>query len=330
MANISDRQVRAAISAIVAKEKRHPTLSPSRANERDRVWIRRNLRSHLEPIVSEMQLNPAGLKRLLSRHQLDVRRYRKKKEPEKKKLFAELARRYQTGSRNKSKAIKRLKGRPYLAAPLFIDKPASIFVYPSGMLVEDHIESGNSWVKLIWRDDHDVEGKDVSAKFFFAWQNPFDYLTVINVNADLAVRGQCTLSASPGLIFGGSSNLFLTTQLKVHMSGTAIGGHDQERKLTSFSVDTWGSLWGGDPASSTEDVFSTVNLAYNQIVVDAGQLVIVEVAMIADYWLDDGAVELIFARDPPYVSCPGVTIEILSAPAVVGANTTVGLDLDPG
>src|SRR6185312_3022078 len=146
-------------------------------------------------------------------------------------------------------------------------------------------------------------------KFFFVWENPFDYITVINVNADLAIRGQCTLSASSGVLLGGSSDLFLTTQLKVHMSGVALGGHDQEKKITSFGAGAWGGIFGRDSVSHTEDVFTTLTLSYKQLLVDIRQLIIIEVSMIAAYWIDDGSIDLIFARDHPYVSCPGIVIE---------------------
>jgi hypothetical protein len=61
------------------------------------------------------------------------------------------------------------------------------------MLVEDNIESGNSWAKLIWEDSQNVQYKETSVRFFFAWTNPFDYLVVINVNADLVARGNARL-----------------------------------------------------------------------------------------------------------------------------------------
>jgi hypothetical protein len=68
------------------------------------------------------------------------------------------------------------------------------------MLVEDHIESGNSWAKLIWIDSQSGDWVDTTTRFFFVWTNPAEYLVVINVISDLVVRGQCTASAFPGMI----------------------------------------------------------------------------------------------------------------------------------
>lgn len=123
------------------------------------------------------------------------------------------------------------------------------------MLVEDHIESGNSWAKLIWTDSQSGDWVHTTTRFFFAW--PSDYIVVINVSSDLDVRGQCTASAFPGLIFGGQTAIFVTTQLKVHLAGIALGGHDQEQSITSFVADTWGSIFGGDDETLSEDILST-------------------------------------------------------------------------
>jgi len=182
------------------------------------------------------------------------------------------------------------------------------------MLVEDHIESGNSWAKLIWEDSQDVQSKETSVRFFFAWTNPFDYLVVINVSADLVVRGQCTLTAFPGLLFGGWTSLFVTTQLKVHLSGVAIGGHDQEQAIAGLDADTWGSIFGGDKSSTSEDVFATANLSLKQVLIGVQQLVIIEISMIAAYHIENGTVSLIFAKDHPFVACPAVMIDVLAPP----------------
>jgi hypothetical protein len=315
VAKISKSQVQAAVSAIIEREQREGMVSPIlHINESNRVWIRRNLRKHLEPVLSKMGLEKDKIQERVTRHQDEVRKHLEKHESKTAKRLSALTKSYEKAWANRQAAIKHLAAAPFVSAPLILDKPSSIFVYPSGMLAEDHIASGNSWAKIIWTDSQDVEGKDASVRFFFAWTNPFDYIVVTNVSADLIVRGQCTVSAFPGLLFGGSTSLFLTTQLKVHLSGVAIGGHDQEQKITSFGADTWGSLFGGDKESRTEDVFSTAKLSCQQVLVDVHQLVIIEVSMIASYWIDNGSVTLIFARDHPYVACPAVMIETLAPP----------------
>jgi hypothetical protein len=315
VAKISKSQVQVAVKAIIEREQREGMASPIlQINESNRVWIRRNLRKHLEPVFSEMRLNKDKIQESVTRHQDEVRQYLKKQESKTAKLRSTLTKSYERAWTNRQAAIKHLAGAPFVSAPLILDKPNAIFVYPSGMLAEDHIESGNSWAKIIWEDSQDVQYKETSVRFLFAWTNPFDYLVVINVSADLVVRGQCTLTAFPGLLFGGWTSLFLTSQLTVYLSGVAIGGSDQEQKITSFDADTWGSLFGGDKESRSEDVFATANLSLKQVLVDPHQLVIVDVRMIAAYHIDNGTVSLIFARDLPYVACPAVMLEILAPP----------------
>jgi hypothetical protein len=314
MAKLSKSKVRSAISAIIEGEEREGALSPFDINARNRVWIRRNLRKHLEPIMTGGGFDKEKANQLLARHQRDVEAYLKKQEKMAAKHDAELTKTYRKAWDNRRAALKHLMQGPIILAPIILDQPFSIFTFPSAMLVEDHIESGNSWAKLLWSDNHDVEGKHVSVRFFFAWENPNDYLVVINVRANIIARGQCKASAYPGLFLGGWSNLFLTTQLRLHLSGAVIGGNDQEQKITALSADTWGSIVGGDKVSDLEDVFSEKSLAIHQVILDPGQTVIIDVKMLASYYIDNGAVDLVFAREHPYVACPAVTIEVLSAP----------------
>jgi len=247
VARTSKSEIKAAVSAIVEREQRKGIASPIlHVNEGNRIWIRSNLRKNLEPVFSKIGLEKDEIQAIVARHQDEVRQYLKAQEPKTARLLSGLTKSYQKALGNRQAAIRHLAGAPFISAPRILDKPVSIFVYPSGMLVEDHIESGNSWAKLIWTDSQSGDWVHTTTRFFFAWTNPSDYIVVINVSSDLDVRGQCTASAFPGLIFGGQTAIFVTTQLKVHLAGIALGGHDQEQSITSFVADTWGSIFGGD------------------------------------------------------------------------------------
>ena len=264
MARISKSDIKAAVSAIVEREQRKGIASPIlHVNEGNRIWIRSNLRKNLEPVFSKIGLEKDEIQVIVARHQDEVRQYLKAQEPKTARLLSGLTKSYQKALGNRQAAIRHLAGAPFISAPLILDKPVSIFVYPSGMLVEDHIESGNSWAKLIWTDSQSGDWVHTTTRFFFAWTNPSDYMDV---------RGQCTASAFPGLIFGGQTAIFVTTQLKVHLAGIALGGYDQEQSITSFVADTWGSIFGGDDETLSEDILSTKSLSYKQILVDVHQL----------------------------------------------------------
>jgi hypothetical protein len=314
MKQLSKSKVRSAVSAIIEKEQREGTLSPLHINERNQLWIRRNLRKHLEPVLIGGEFDKERANQLLARHREEVESYLQKQEKRSAKQASAISKAYRRAWDNRRAALKHLGNKPYTLAPTILDQPFSIFTFPSAMLVEDNIESGNSWAKLLWSDDQDIESKDVSVRFFFVWENPNDYLAVINIRASLIARGQCKVSAYPGLFLGGWSSLFLTTQLRAHLSGTVIGGNAQEQKITSLGADTWGSIVGGDKSSDLEDIFSEKNLAIEQIIVEPRQMVIIDVKLLAIYYIDNGRVDLVFARDHPYVACPAVTIEVLSAP----------------
>ena len=313
MRKLSKSKVRAAVSAIIESEEREG-IAPLDINERNRLWIHRNLRKHLQPMLSEMRFDKDKTDQRLARHRKDVESYLEKQEKKSARQATAVTKAYKKAWDNRRAALTHLGNKPYILAPTILDAPFSIFTFPSAMLVEDHIESGNSWAKILWSDDHDVESKRVSVRFFFAWENPNDYLSVINIRAGIIARGQCRVSAYPGVILGGWSSLFLTTQLRAHLSGAVIGGNEQEQKITSLWADTWGSIVGGDKSSDLEDIFSEKNLAIETILVEARQMVIIDVKLLALYYIDNGRVDLTFVRDHPYVACPAVTIEVLSAP----------------
>jgi len=71
-----------------------------------------------------------------------------------------------------------------------------------------------------------------------------------------------------------------------------------------LDADTWGSIFGGDKSSTSEDVFATANLSLKQVLIGVQQLVIIEISMIAAYHIENGTVSLIFAKDHPFVACP--------------------------
>src|SRR2546429_6902030 len=73
VAKISKSQVKAAVKAIIEREQREGMASPIlQINESNRVWIRRNLRNHLEPVFSEMRLNKDKIQEGVTRHQDEV------------------------------------------------------------------------------------------------------------------------------------------------------------------------------------------------------------------------------------------------------------------
>jgi len=314
MRKLSKSKVRSAVAAIIEREEREGILAPLDSNERNRLWIRRNLRKHLQPLLSEMKFDKDKADQLLTRHRKDVEAYLQKQEKKSARQAAAVTKAYRKAWDNRRAALTHLGNKPYIPAPTILDTPFSVFTFPSAMLVEDHIESGNSWAKILWSDDHDVESKRVSVRFFFVWENPNDYVSVINIRASIIARGQCMVSAYPGVILGGWSSLFLTTQLRAHLSGAVIGGNEQEQKITSLWADTWGSIVGGNKSSDLEDIFSEKNLAIETILVEPRQMVIIDVKMMASYYIDNGRVDLTFVRDHPYVACPAVTIEVLSEP----------------
>ena len=324
MAKISERQIQDAVSRIVEKEQRPKTPTPAVIAERNRIWARRHLAKRLQPVFAEAGLDLKKINDIISDHQNEFREYLKSQDALTDKAMAELTQRSREALINKRAALEHLIGKPLTLSPIAIDRPASIYANPSGMLVDDHIESWNSWAKVIWEDDNDIYGKFVSVRFLFAWENSSEFVSVINVNSDVVVRGQCTLYAFPGYVLGGLATVYLGAWLKVHLGGIAIEGQPgQERRIDAFHADTWGALFGGSPDAEGRDINSTYNLSCRNILVQPNQLVIFEVALFADYWIDNGLITLHFNKDP-YIKCPVLVVELLSSPKVASTNARLG------
>jgi hypothetical protein len=163
MTNASQSSVQAAIAAIIEREQRERTVPPEFIFQRNQVWINRNLSKHLEPVFAEVArkigLDKNKLDEAVAQHEQEVTQYLKEQEAETNRNLAALTKIYREGLANRKAALERL-------GILVLDKPISIFGQPSGFLVDDHIESWNSWAKVVASiTDPD---QDLRISFFFS------------------------------------------------------------------------------------------------------------------------------------------------------------------
>ena len=79
MRKLSKSKVRSAVSAIIEREEREG-IAPLDSNERNRLWIHRNLRKHLQPVLAEMRFDKDKADQRLARHRKEVESYLEKQE----------------------------------------------------------------------------------------------------------------------------------------------------------------------------------------------------------------------------------------------------------
>jgi hypothetical protein len=315
MKTTTDSQLQAAVAAIVKRERSTPRKAEAPAVAK-LSKLRRKHGRQLERALAEAGVVTDDMKRLHLDYRAaanDLIAFRSRAG-----AGAEAAKHRDAFLANRKRALGHVAGKLFAVTPIVLDKPLSILFQPSGMYVEDRIASFDSWAKFFHEDAADTGYRELAVKFFFSWQNPSDYVAVINVRADLLVRGLCLANAVGSTWTGGDALVNLWSSLRIHAPGGAIGNR-QTKALATVQADCWPGIFAsaGDVQSVLLDEATSLEFAY--LLVDPGQLLVIEVALTGDYAIDDGGVQLAFSNDYR-VTCPGVVVELLTAPTVTGAG----------
>ncbi len=309
-----DSQLKAAVDAI-KQRKRADIYQASVAQRVSLAKPRRNLGKNLQPLLSNAGLDLKKIDQSLARHQAKVRQLLRTEKAATAKQLAYLAKARQPGLANTRRAIERLASKAYLTTPIPIATPYLIYATPVGMLTDSHAEPWNNWGRVTFSVSTDTGDSTAKLNFYFAWQNPSDYLAVINCTADVVASGECLVDANPGFLFGGSASLHLRAELTVFVGNTEIYWQQgQTHEIVSLSADG-GNIFGLGPVV-TRTISDTSHLSCNYIEVQGNQLVVFEVAFVAEYSIDDGNVVLNFGNSNPgyQVLCPALNIDLLTQP----------------
>jgi hypothetical protein len=198
------------------------------------------------------------------------------------------------------------------------------------MLTDSRTIPGNNVAKIKF-ETHDDTGGDnpfVSLYFFFFWKNESQFVQVIHANADLVLTGWCGVRAETSFWGGSQCSMNLKARLRVFVEGQEISSDSHQTTPIGDPISaTGGSDIFGDADPESENIFDTVNVSCSRIFVDSDQLVLFEVGMIASYSIDNGSAGLAFCDvvggDLPlfdgFVICPGLNIELLTAPGVTSS-----------
>jgi hypothetical protein len=316
---IDRARLQAAVRAI--EKRRRPDINQIGLAQRSQIAkLRRDLGPRLEPVFADAGLDVKKINQILTQHQSDVRRALAKHKAETSKEVAALRNTLQQGIENKRKALEQIAGKPYLTTPIPILTPFFIYALPAGMLHDSHIEPSNNWAKLTYTDSRNVTYPPVKLSFYFAWQNPVNYVAVINCDTDLVVNGVCQARADPGFFLPGSAWLGLWAELNVYLGETEINWQaGQLSQIAGISAEGgWGPFGDGDLES--KNISDTYHLSCSDILVQGDQVVIFEVSCVASYWIDEGGdIVLDFDFDPAnyQIMCPALNIDLLTPPGSV-------------
>ncbi len=315
-ATIDRSQLKAAIDAI--KDRTRPDIHKLRLAQSAKIMrLRRDLRKNLQPVFAGAAVDAAKIDKVLLRHRTDMRTVLQETKAGLAGEFAATGKMLRQGIDNTRLASEQFAWQPYLTTPIPISTPYLIYATPIGMLHDSHTEPWNNWAKFTYTSDVNTGYASVVVNFYFAWQNPSNYLAVINCDTDVLATGVVQATADTGWILPGSSALELWAQLTVFLGSTTINWQGpQERQIASISASGgWAPISEGDLES--HDVSGAYHLSCSDIQVQGNQLVVFEVACLANWWIDEGGsivLDFDFAPGDYQVACPALNVDLLTPP----------------
>jgi hypothetical protein len=316
MTHASESELRAAVAAIQAKTS--PSPGRAQASTRAAIWRHQQIvRKQLQSFFADAGLDIQKIEEIIAQDREGVARILEKQKAEASAEFAELSRTYRQGIRNQADALKHIAGKPLTITPIPLETPYGIYATPIGMLTDSHTEPHNNWAKFRYQDTSDTVSREIYLKFWFIWQNTTKYLAVINANADLLTQGFCEAWANPGIFSAGSSSVNVRATLNAYVGPAKYISTPYLVQLGTVSAHG-GVFLGGTVDIETINVNTVTNLSVSTyMIVQDGQYVVFELALFADYWIDGGGlIGVDFNQDDRTVMCPGLTVELLTAPGV--------------
>ena len=322
MPKLFKSQVKAAISAILARKAPPTPIFPTR-------FPRRNFRKRLEPVFVDAGFDINKLNKIAAEERKKFAHDNKKIEQQYEKRNSALAKQYQATLKHKKLALQAIADQTIGVVTVPVDTASSVASFLGGrradeILASKSLEPWNNWVKFYHHDPNDTDqyGKQVSVKFFFAWHNSTDYTLIVHANADVIIRGYCSVLAQGGFISPGSVNLKLFAGLKAY-PGSGGGITVTENPiwgtyihLLELQADTYADILGGDGDWVNGNFFIPTNVVFRHLLVKRGQLIIFEVSVDFRYHILNGIAEIEFTYLDRNVTCPALVIEYGGEPEI--------------
>ena len=318
-------KAKAAINAV--KDRKHPMLLQTGVQARGK--LRKKLGRELRPLFASAGLDLGKLDKALKGNHAALKKSLAQEQAASAKQYAQAHRMRLAGLANTRAALEQLAGTAFLTTPITVSTPFFIGARPVGFLEDSSIAPFNNVAKPSLHITQNTDGRSAKISFYFAWQNPIDFLAVLNCSADVIANGHVKNTADDGIFTGGSATVKLRTELTVFVGPLQISFQQGQRA----NIDTITAEGGGIfdvGAVGDRDVSATTHLSASNIQVEGNRIVVFEVAFVADYSIDDGSIDVDFASGNRSVICPALNIELLTPPGpsvqppfVTGSFTTL-------
>lgn len=307
---IDESRLKAAVRAV--QERKRPDQARV-SNYAQIVRLEHDLGNRLEPLFVDAGLDVKKIQQIRTEHHTELRRILEAQKADTAKEIAARAHIVQRAIENKKKALELLANKAYLTTPITISTPITIISRPTGIVSDSHIEPFNNWARLSQtvRTEDPLSGES-KLSFLFAWQNPSNFLAVINCNSDLILNGIAQAHAWPPGFSQNRVHLNLFAQLNVFLGETEI---DRSNFInTLFAYSSW--IFGEHDLDQMNFISADFKPSSEFILVEADQTVVFEVTFDATYTIDTGDIVLDFDGSPVYkIMCPALNIDLLTPPS---------------
>ncbi|GFO68341.1 hypothetical protein GMLC_19200 [Geomonas limicola] len=228
-----------------------------------------------------------------------------------------------------------------LSSLLSLTKPFLIWEWPLDIsLVSSHIEPLNSSARIkldvpVYSFDNDSGVDQREFSFYFLWQNPSDFIAVVNCFSVLSLNGACELYANSGITSGDTTSLSIDAYLFpiAYWLPLAPGGNirqlrmggdpQQHQSVLSELTATGGAIFGD--AGTASKLFPSISVGmsygtYGGLSIPARATALFEVNLTMSYsWSGNTLPDEIiadFADEGHHynVECPIVVLQFLTAP----------------
>jgi hypothetical protein len=246
MANNSDAELDAAVSAFMKRQKNEPPLSQA-SPRADLAALGRTYHERIQAELAKAGFDFSRLEKLYNDYRQKADKLIKKQMPDPKLLKPTKS--DQQWIENKQRIYELTAGLPVVTVPVVLPRPREIVAVPTGSLIERRIRNWSSYARWRHRDTEktpvpDNIGVHVGLKFLFAWKNYSSSIAIIKVaSADLLVQGNVSAIVHP-IWFGYTSAWAgLGAYLKAHVLETIVSSSLEN--LAWMYVYTAGWLQGG-------------------------------------------------------------------------------------
>lgn len=286
----------------------------------------------LQPVLAKAGLDFDKLNKLLAQDTSDHRALFEQQRNEAAKHYAASELAYREGVARMQQA-QALLALPFTSSFITLEKPVLILQQPKfeiNNFIDNHVEPFNSSIQ--YKVATNSGSDNTWFNFYFIWQNPSDYTTVINVSSQFVFNGACGIAAAAGIFSGDTTDAWIKASLSpVRWSGwgndpatghsldqTYIQGMNTEAFKEVMHLHAHGGHIFGDPAyASRMFANEAVPLSFNLIPVPAQAVIMIQMMLNFSYGFDDGGnisddVTFDFAGDGRLIRCPAVQLEVLT------------------